>query len=91
MRYAVFHAFIYMINMTSLSYFFLFHFILELLRIFMVMINIVIIELIIATENYLLNIFLLEIVLSKLIILYSSHSHLVKVKWFKFSMDRHIV
>ena len=56
MRYAVFHAFI-MIGMTSLTSFFLFHFIFELLGIFMVMINIAKIELIIATENYLLNIF----------------------------------
>ena len=43
--------------MTYLTSFFLFHFIFELLGIFMVMINIVKIELINATENCLLNIF----------------------------------
>ena len=72
MRYAVFHAFI-TIGMTSLTSFFLFHFIFELLGIFMVMINIAKIELIIATENYLLNIFSIKTFFTNWIIFYPSY------------------
>ena len=69
---------------------FLVRFIFELLSIFMVMINIVKIKWINASENCLLNIFSVRI-FSHWIIPYLSYSHLVETKAFKYDMDKHIV
>ena len=57
----------------------------------MVMINIAKIELIIATENYLLNIFSVITFFTNWIIFYPFYSHLIKIKGFKYSMDKYIL
>ena len=84
---------IYMADLTSL---FLFYFIFELLRIFAVMINTAKLELINAAENCLLKFFLVrtffnsiqKLLIFFLIILCLSHSHLVKIKWFKYNLNK---
>ena len=84
---------IYMADLTSL---FLFYFIFELLRIFAVMINTAKRELINAAENCLLKFFLVRTFFNNiqkllnffLIILCLSHSHLVKIKWFKYNLNK---
>ena len=74
--------------MRGLTYFFQLHFIFELLSIFMVMINFVKIEL-----NWKMpaKCFFCYIFFTKGIIPYLSHSHLVKIKGFKYNTDNYIV
>ena len=59
----------------------------ELINIFKAMISIVKVELINATENYLLNIFFVTNIFPT----YLSHSHLVKIKGYRYNMDKDVV
>ena len=94
--YDVRYSCISCIYMTDLSSLFLFHFIFELLRIFAVMINTVKLELINAAENCSLKSFLVRTFFNNiqklpkffLIILYLFYSHLVKIKWFKYNLNK---
>ena len=72
-----------MTDMTSLRFSFLFHFIFELLFIFMVMTNVIKIELISTTENWLLILPLLDKFFTNWIVPYPAHSYLVKIEGFK--------
>ena len=88
--YAVFCAFIYMPDITSLSSFLLFHFIFELLGIIMLIMNIIKTELINATESFWLNIFSVRNFSTNGIIPFLFHSHLVNIKEFRYDMEKHI-
>ena len=79
-------------SVTSLTSFFLFHFIFAMLSIFMIIINIPNIELINATENSLLNISSVRtFFFTNCIIPYLSHSYSVKIEGLRYEMDKNIV